>query len=164
MPVPLSVDDDPIVRALDVLASRGAFLVMREAFYGTRRFDDFTRRLAMSPSALSSRLRELVADGMLTRSPYRDAGTRTRSEYVLTAKGEALLPALVALQRWANDHLPPRGPRVDLVHAGCGRAVGARVVCDDGHEPTLADLARRPAATGAQEEPAVGASGPSLGP
>jgi len=141
MPAPLRVDDDPIVRALGVLGSRGAFLVMREAFYGTRRFDDFTRRLGMSPSALSARLRDLVADGMLARTAYREAGARTRSEYVLTAKGEALLPALVALQRWANDHLPPRGPRVDLIHDGCDAAVGARLTCDDGHELALRDLA-----------------------
>ena len=162
MPAPVPADDDPIVRALDVLASRGAFLVMREAFYGTRRFDDFARRLAMSPSALSSRLRELVADGMLARSPYREAGTRTRSEYVVTAKGEALLPALVALHRWANDHLPPRGPRVDLVHAGCGEAVAARVVCDHGHEATLADLALRVRGTGTDDHTA-GSGRPSLG-
>lgn len=141
MPAPVPVDDDPIVRALGVLSSRSAFLVMREAFHGTRRFDDFTRRLGMSPSALSARLRELVADGMLARTAYRDAGARTRNEYVLTAKGEALLPALVALQRWANDHLPPRGPRVDLVHAGCGAAVGTHVTCDGGHELALRDLA-----------------------
>jgi DNA-binding HxlR family transcriptional regulator len=141
MPAPVPADDDPIVRALGVLGSRGAFLVMREAFYGTRRFDDFTRRLGMSPSALSARLRELVADGMLDRRAYREAGARTRNEYVLTAKGEALLPALVALQRWANDHLPPRGPRVDLVHQGCEAAVGARITCDLGHDLALRDLA-----------------------
>jgi DNA-binding HxlR family transcriptional regulator len=145
MPAPLPVDDDPIVRALGVLGSRGAFLVMREAFYGTRRFDDFTRRLGMSPSALSARLRDLVSDGMLARTAYQEAGARTRSEYVLTAKGEALLPALVALQRWANDHLPPRGPRVDLVHDGCGARVGAQVRCDEGHPAGRRDLAVSPA-------------------
>jgi len=95
----------------------------------------------MSPSALSARLRELVADGMLARTAYREAGARTRSEYVLTAKGEALLPALVALHRWANDHLPPRGPRVDLIHEGCHSAVGARIICDHGHAVELRDLA-----------------------
>ena len=141
MAAPVPVDDDPIVRALAVLGSRGAFLVMREAFYGTRRFDDFTRRLGMSPSALSARLRELVDDGLLARAPYREAGTRTRSEYVLTPAGEALLPALVGLQRWANDHLPPQGRRVDLVHRGCGAPVGATVTCDRGHQLSLADLA-----------------------
>ena len=155
MPAPVPVDDDPIVRALGVLGSRGAFLVMREAFYGTRRFDDFARRLTMSPSALSARLRDLVTDGMLARVAYRDEGARTRSEYVLTDKGEALLPALVALQRWANDHLPPVGPRVDLVHAACGAPVGARVVCDDGHGTSLADLARRVAGSGDDERGAA---------
>ncbi len=161
MTAPVPVDDDPIVRALGVLNSRGAFLVMREAFYGTRRFDDFARRLGMSPSALSARLRELVADGLLDRAAYREAGTRTRSEYVLTAKGEALLPALVALQRWANDHLPPRGPRVDLVHAGCGAAAGARVTCDRGHELTLPELAL--ARADARQDGGTVAPPPTLG-
>lgn len=128
------------MRALAVLHSRGAFLVMREAFYGTRRFDEFLSALGMSPSTLAARLRELVDDGLLCRESYREAGARSRHEYVLTAKGEALVPALIALLRWANDHLPPSGPPLELVHRGCGARVLAQPVCEHGHEVTRTDL------------------------
>jgi DNA-binding HxlR family transcriptional regulator len=140
MTAPVPVDDDPIVRALGVLNSRGAFLVMREAFYGTRRFDDFARRLSMSPSSLAARLRTLVDAGLLSRVPYQEAGTRTRQEYAVTAKGEALLPALVALLRWGNDHLPPRGAGVELVHAACTTPVHAELRCARGDEVPLREL------------------------
>lgn len=143
-PLPVAPDDDPILRTLEVLRSRSGFLVMREAFYGTRRFDDFARRLELSPSSLAARLRALVADGLLERVPYRDEGARTRHEYVLTSQGEALLPALVALHRWASDHLPPVDASVELVHVGCGAPVEAVVRCGDGHELSLQDLHATP--------------------
>lgn len=150
MTAPFPSDDDPILRALDVLRSRSGFLVMREAFYGTRRFDDFARRLRMSPGGLAARLRELVADGLLTKVAYRDTGARTRHEYRLTAKGQALLPALVALLRWANDHLPPGRHSLELTHTACGTPVHTSLRCQHDHDVTLRDItAVRSAAAGA---------------
>ena len=140
MAAPVPAEDDPILRALEVLSSRSGFLVMREAFYGTRRFDDFARRLAMSPSSLAARLRTLVDAGLLDRAAYREAGTRTRHEYVLTAKGEALLPALVALLQWGNEHLPARPSTVELVHRTGGAPVRAEVRCARGHDVPLREL------------------------
>lgn len=140
MAVPVPAEADPILRALDVLRSRSGFLIMREAFYGTRRFDDFAGRLGMSPSSVAARLRGLVADGLLARVAYREAGARTRDEYVLTAKGEALLPALVALLRWANDHLPAGEHHLDLVHVRCDTPVQTQLRCGLGHEVTLREL------------------------
>ncbi len=140
MVTPVPAEDDPILRALEVLSSRSGFLVMREAFYGTRRFDDFERRLAMSPSSLAARLRTLVEAGLLSRVPYQEAGTRTRHEYAPTAKGEELLPALVALLRWGNDHLSPRERGVELVHATCTSPVRAEIRCAHGHEVPLREL------------------------
>ena len=140
MVAPPPPQDDPILRALDVLRSRSGFLVMREAYYGTRRFDDFARRLSLSPSSLATRLRSLVAEGMLERVPYQEQGTRARHEYVLTDKGEALLPVLVALLRWSNDYLPPAGTAVEFVHADCGAQVGAEVRCAKGHRIGLSDV------------------------
>ncbi len=140
MPAPVPPEADPILQALDVLRSRSGFLVMREAFYGTRRFDDFARRLAMSPSSLAARLRALVADGLLVRVAYRESTARTRQEYVLTAKGEGLLPALVALLRWGNDYVAQAGPRLDLVHDTCGTPVRADIRCALGHEVTRDEL------------------------
>ncbi len=140
MTAPVPAQEDPILRALDVLRSRSGFLVMREVFYGRRRFDDLARRLAMSPSSLAARLRTLVSDGLLTRVSYQEAGARTRHEYTLTERGAALLPALVGLLRWANDHLPATGPGLELVHSTCGSPVRAEVRCGRGHEVARGDL------------------------
>jgi len=137
---PVPEGDDPIVRALDVLRSRSGFLVMREAFYGTRRFDDFARRLVMSPSSLATRLRALVDDGLLSRVAYQESGSRTRQEYALTDKGRALLPVLVALLRWGNDYLPAASTGLELVHATCGTAVRAEVLCGCAHGVQLEEL------------------------
>ncbi len=136
----MPAEDDPIVRALDVLSSRSGFLVMREAFYGTRRFDDFARRLGMSPSGLAARLRALVDAGLLARVAYQETGARTRLEYTLTEKGEALLPALVALLRWGNDYLPARPSGVEFVHTACGTPVATEVRCACGHDVGLREL------------------------
>jgi DNA-binding HxlR family transcriptional regulator len=140
MAAPLWPADDPIVRALDVLRSRSGFVVMREAYYGTRRFDDLAQRTGMSPSSLATRLRALVADGLLRRAAYHDPGARKRDEYVLTDKGVALLPVLVALHRWGSEHLTPSHPGVELVHSRCGTPVRAEVRCGHGHEVRLAEL------------------------
>src|SRR3954447_23758164 len=76
-----------IDRALSVVGTRSALLLMREGFYGTRRFDDFADRVGITQAGAASRLRELVAAGLLERRPYREPGQRTRDEYVLTEMG-----------------------------------------------------------------------------
>src|SRR3954462_5285654 len=76
-----------IDRALNVVGTRSALLLMREAYYGTRRFDDFAERVGITEAVAASRLRELVDAGLLERRPYREAGQRTRHEYVLTPMG-----------------------------------------------------------------------------
>ncbi len=67
--------------ALEVISSRSAMLILREAFYGTTRFDDFAERVGISEPVAAARLRELVDDGLLVREPYREPGQRTRMEY-----------------------------------------------------------------------------------
>src|SRR5881227_2449525 len=91
-----------IARALDVVSTRSAFLILREAFYGTTRFDDFAERVGISEPVAAARLRELVDEGLLEREDYRDPGQRTRQRYKLTEKGEDLLPALAALMQWGD--------------------------------------------------------------
>jgi DNA-binding HxlR family transcriptional regulator len=140
MTTPPELDADPTVRALQVLGARASFLVMREVFYGTRRFDDFQRRLGLSPSSLTARLRALVADGLLTKVAYQDEGQRTRHEYRLTDKGRALLPALVGLMQWGNEYLTSGRERLRLEHAGCGAPARAEVRCEQGHHVALEQL------------------------
>src|SRR5947209_19229651 len=66
----------PIAASLDVLTTRSAFLLLREAFYGTTRFDDFAERARLSEPVTAARLRELVEHGLLTREDYRAPGQR----------------------------------------------------------------------------------------
>src|ERR671912_2375461 len=80
-----------IAKALDLLSTRSAFLLLREAFYGTTRFDEFAERVGISEPVAAARLRDLVEHGLLAREDYREPGQRTRQGYVLTEKGAELL-------------------------------------------------------------------------
>jgi DNA-binding HxlR family transcriptional regulator len=131
---------DPIALTLDVLRSRSGFLVMREVFYGVHRFDELQRRLDLAPTSLATRLKTLVRDGLLERELYREAGQRARHRYVLSKKGAALLPVLVALARWGNDHLLPKGEGLMFTHQGCGAVVTVGITCGAGHGVGLDDI------------------------
>ena len=131
---------DPISLTLEVLGSRAGFLVMREAFHGVHRFDDLQRSLGITAASLSARLKALVSDGLLERVAYREPGSRTRHEYRLSRKGAALLPVLVALAEWGNEHLLDGTAPVQFTHARCGSPVGAEVRCRRGHPVVLAEL------------------------
>jgi DNA-binding HxlR family transcriptional regulator len=116
----------PVARAMAVLGERWAILVLREAFYGTTRFDEFERNLGIAPNILSARLRGLVEHGLLERVPGRGGGGGARHEYRLTGKGRDFFPAYVALKGWADRWMTgPEGPLVVLREAGTGREVTA---------------------------------------
>ena len=136
----------PIAASLDVLTTRSAFLLLREAFYGTTRFDDFAERAGLSEPVTAARLRELVEHGLLEREDYREPGQRTRRRYRLTDKGADLFPALAALMQWGDRWLAERGAPVELRHHGCGEPVAVELRCAAGHAvtPGELDLARRP--------------------
>ena len=82
-----------IARALSVVGTRSTMLILREAFYGTTRFDDFSRRVGITDASSAARLKELVDAGIFVKKPYRPEKGRTRYEYVLTRMGEDLLPS-----------------------------------------------------------------------
>ena len=129
---------------LDRQGARGAphpsaFLILREAFYGTTRFDDFAERVGLSDPVTAARLRELVDEGLLEREDYREPGQRTRQRYRLTEKGADLLPTLVALMQW-GDRWENDGGGVELRHQGCGAKVGVELRCADGHALEAGDL------------------------
>ncbi|MBQ1043033.1 MULTISPECIES: winged helix-turn-helix transcriptional regulator [unclassified Micromonospora] len=134
-----------IARALEVVGNRTTLLLLREASFGTRRFDDFARRVGVSEPVAATRLKQLVADGLLDRRPYREPGQRTRDEYVLTAKGSDLIPVLVALRQWGDTYAADEaGPAVRVAHDECGAAVHARLRCDAGHDVPPSELAVLP--------------------
>lgn len=117
-----------ISRALGVVGERWTLLIVREAFGGARRFDDFRRRLGIARNVLSARLNALVADGVLERVPAGDSGGR--AEYRLTAKGRDLYPVLVALLGWGDRWLSDAaGPPLVLVHRACGCETTGAVRC-----------------------------------
>jgi DNA-binding HxlR family transcriptional regulator len=129
-----------LARALDVVSSKSALLILREAFYGTARFDDFAERVGVSEPVAAARLRELVDEGLLEREPYREPGQRTRMAYRLTDKGAELLPVLVALMQWGDRWLQPSGAPVLLRHSGCDEVVHAELRCAAGHPAPVEEL------------------------
>ncbi len=128
-----TADGCPMAGTLDVVRTRSAFLVLREAFYGATRFEEFAERTGLSEPVTSARLRELTAEEILQRQPYQEPGQRTRHAYRLTEKGADLLPVLVALMQWGDRWGIPGGARVELRHRGCGRPVSAELRCDHDH-------------------------------
>jgi DNA-binding HxlR family transcriptional regulator len=124
-----------IARTLEVVGTRAAVLILREAFFGTRRFDDFARLVGISEPVAAARLKELTADGVLERVPYQEPGQRTRFEYRLTAKGRALQPMITAMRQWGDEWATdPAGPPVRAVHRDCGAPVSVRLSCEAGHD------------------------------
>ena len=108
----LRVRDCSIKRTLDVIGEKWTLLVLREAFYGARRFEEFLANVGCARTLLSERLATLVEHGVLHREPYREPGQRERRQYLLTEKGHDLFAALVVLMQWGSDGKPaPReGP------------------------------------------------------
>lgn len=110
-----------IARSLDALGDGWTLLIIRDAFFGVRRFAEFERRLGISKNVLAARLRALVEHEILERV---DAGVHgERFEYVLTPKGEALLPVLTALREWGDEWVFGAGNEPYLVRE---RASGQR--------------------------------------
>ena len=140
-----TADRCTIAGTLAVIPTRSTFLILREAFYGTSRFDDFARRAGISEPVTAARLRELVDNGLLEREDYREPGQRTRQRYRLTDKGADLFPALAALMQWGDRWLDRRGGPVELRHRDCGQPVTVELRCAAGHTvgPDELDLAAR---------------------
>jgi DNA-binding HxlR family transcriptional regulator len=123
-----------IERAMHIVGSRNAMVIMREAMYGTTRFDDFAERVGMSPATTSSNLKMLTQAGLLMRQPYQEAGARTRDEYVLSQAGTDLMPVILGLFEWGTKYVG--ASEVEFVHAECGEPVDVQVTCSAGHTLT----------------------------
>lgn len=135
MPYAVRVPDesfDPmqcsIARTLEVVGERWSLLILRDVFYGLRRFDDFRRDLGIARNVLTDRLNKLVDQGVLERRLYQE-GPR-RFEYRLTPKGRDLLPVLLAMMQW-GDRWEAEGdePPVALIHTSCGNATEPVATC-----------------------------------
>ena len=125
----------PIARATDLIGDWWTPLVMREAFYGRRRFDEFQSALEIPRAVLTARLKRLCEEGMLDRVEYQRSPSR--SEYRLTDKGRAFWDVLAAMFRWGSDWMWPDGEQaaVVLVDRDSGAVVRPRVVDEATGEP-----------------------------
>ena len=111
-----------IARAMDVVGDRWSILLLREAYYGTKRFDEFQYYLGVAPNILSTRLKKFVDLGMMTRIPLPEHSGRY--EYVLTKKGRDFFPTYLALKKWGDDWLAePEGPQVVFKDRTTGRQI-----------------------------------------
>jgi DNA-binding HxlR family transcriptional regulator len=127
---------DAVERAVDVISDRWTFLILREAFHGVRRFGQMQRDLGIARNVLADRLKRLVADGMFDRVRYRT--DPDWYEYRLTDRALALYPAIVALMRWADEHLPAAeddAPPLALIHRACGEPADPYLACSHCHAP-----------------------------
>jgi DNA-binding HxlR family transcriptional regulator len=131
----------PIEKTMTMLGTKTTMLLMREAFYGTTRFDDFWRRVGVTKAAAAARLTDLVDAGLLERRPYREPGQRSRDEYVLTDAGRDFMPVVWALFEWGRRHIDDS--RLRLTHQGCGEEAGVEIRCAAGHEVPVAELGVR---------------------
>lgn len=119
--------DCPVARALDVIGDWWSLLIVRDAFFGLRRFGEFQKNLGMAKNILTVRLRGLVESGILDAVPAAHGSNRGGSpykEYVLTRKGRDLFPVLVALRQWGEAHqFPGEACRIELVDRDKGEPV-----------------------------------------
>jgi DNA-binding HxlR family transcriptional regulator len=117
-----------IARTLEVMGDRWTMLVVRDAFLGQRRFDDFQASLGCARNVLSDRLARLVDDGILEKHLYNERPERF--EYRLTEKGLDLWPVMVTLMKWGDNHAPTEaGPPVRIVHRDCGGEITEYLTC-----------------------------------
>ena len=141
-----------LARALEILGERWTLLIVRDAFHGLTRYDEFLKSLGLATNILSTRLQKLVEHGVLERKG-------SRGSYHLTQKGRDLFPVVLTLMAWADRHEQgPDCPEVLIEHTGCGHEAGGSLRCEHCGEPiTLSDLRVVPApgAIGADGQPTI---------
>jgi DNA-binding HxlR family transcriptional regulator len=131
--------DCSLARALEVVGERWTMLILRDCFFGVRRFTDLQQHLDISKAVLTDRLTGLVEAGLLLRIPRG-----RRDEYELTDKGLDIWPALQALTHWGDVHESPTGARRVFSHATCGSDLDSSCLCPTcGVTPPPAEIAVR---------------------
>jgi DNA-binding HxlR family transcriptional regulator len=157
-------EPDAVGRALGVLGDRWSFLVLREAFFGVRRYGYFQRNLGIGRNVLAARLSALVEHGLLKRVRYRT--DPDWYEYRLTRAGFSLFPVILALKEWSDQYLlDPDGPTLDIHHHSCGAKLTPIVVCKCCGQPISAndveyEVTPRPGAPDRSESDATQSAAP----
>src|SRR3954471_20583329 len=116
----------PIARGLDRVGEWWSILILRDAFAGLTRFEEFRDSLGIAPNMLTRRLNALVEAGLLERHRYSERPPR--HEYRLTARGSDFRPVLLAMLAWGNRHFAPEGASVQIVDAATGLPAEPEIV------------------------------------
>jgi DNA-binding HxlR family transcriptional regulator len=116
-----------LARSLEVLGERWTLLVIRDVFYGKRRFDEIQEDLGVARNVLAGRLARLVDEGILEKRAYSERPPRF--EYFLTEKGIDLWPVMISMMHWGDRYLSDQGPPVVIHHKGCDGEVDDRGFC-----------------------------------
>ncbi|WP_207886601.1 helix-turn-helix domain-containing protein [Pseudomonas sp. 30_B] len=122
----------PVAQALDLVGDNWNVLILREAFYGSRRFEQFSANLGIASNVLTRRLRILVDNGLFERSRYNDHPPRY--EYLLTDAGRELRPVLLTLLQWGKRHAAG-ADGVQLIDTRNGQPVQIALVDASSGEP-----------------------------
>jgi DNA-binding HxlR family transcriptional regulator len=124
-----------VAATLEVVGDPWTLLILRDAFGGVRRFEQWQELLGVARNVLAARLKALVAHGVLERRLYSEHPPRF--EYMLTAKGRDLSDVLVALAAWGDRHVyGPAGGPTRFTHRACGHVFHGRMVCEACGEPS----------------------------
>ncbi|MDE1150466.1 MAG: helix-turn-helix domain-containing protein [Azospirillaceae bacterium] len=116
----------PIARSLERVGEWWSILILRDAFHGMTRFDQFQKSLEIAPNMLTRRLTALVEAGLLEKRQYN--ARPPRYEYVLTERGNDFRQVTLALMDWGNRHFSPEGPTVQLVDTQTGQPADLMLV------------------------------------
>jgi len=119
--------DCSVAQCLEVVGEWWSLLIVRDAFMGVRRFDDFQGRLGIARNVLNDRLHKLVDEGIFERVQYQERPPRF--EYRLTDKGRDLWSVITAMRQWGDRWAAPDGPPLVIRHHACGRLADAVAVC-----------------------------------
>jgi len=122
-----------LAQTLDIIGERWTLLILRDAFFGVKRFGHFQRRLGIARNILSTRLNQLVTDGLLEK---RNTEEGAHFEYLLTHKGLDLQPVLLAMTHWGDKHQPnPKGERWIFVEKETGEPIQQMSATSRGGKP-----------------------------
>ena len=125
-----------VSRALQIIGDKWSFMVVREGFFGNRRYDKILTELEIAPNILTDRLSRLVTNGVFYRRQYQSSPDRY--EYLLTDMGRDLYGPFIAMLRWGDRWLAKGKPPLLLKHLTCSHDFHAEVICDGCKEPIVA--------------------------
>ncbi len=135
--------DDSVTRTLNLVGERWTMLILRQAFFGVRRYGQFAQSLGIPRPTLSNRLGKLVDGGLLTRERYAGGPIRNDYEYRLTQAGLDLFPAIMILMQWGDTYLTDgtadtERTSLTWTHEVCGSHTHPALACDQCGEPVTA--------------------------